>query len=179
MSAVGSSLHMDMQEQALQDMEVRRPKMDPREKEQREMEIRQLNFETFEKTEKGRAPKHELGQEDFLQLMMKQLEYQDPLSPMEDKEFIAQMAQFSSLKEITAMNQSITTLSNTLTQDFAQIASMISNTEAASSLGKTVELHDGYRTVQGVVHSVTRGGDPQIMVDGFYYDWGQVTEVYE
>jgi len=163
MSAVEMNLRMDAQEKALRDMEVR-----------------QFNFETFEKDkENGRVPKQSLGKDDFLQLLLKQLAYQDPLSPMEDKEFIAQMAQFSSLEQITAMSQSLTTLSSTLTQDFARIAEMISGSEAASSLGKTVEIFDGSRTVQGVVHSVTRGGDPQIMVDGFYYNWSQVTEVFE
>jgi flagellar basal-body rod modification protein FlgD len=154
-------------------------RMDAQEKQLWDMEVKKLNQELFQNTEKGRAPKQELGQEDFLQLMMKQLSHQDPLSPMEDKEFIAQMAQFSSLKEINAMSQNISTLSKTLTQDFARIAEMISSSDAASSLGKTVEIFDGNRTVQGVVHSVTRGGDPQIMVNGFYYDWSQVTEVYE
>ena len=156
-------------------------RMDPHEKALLDMEVNQINFETFEKDkENGRIPKQALGKEDFLQLLLKQLSYQDPLSPMEDKQFIAQMAQFSSLEQMTAMSQSFNQLSSSLSRDFAWIAQMISGNDAASSLGKTVELAIGDgKTVQGVVRSVTRGGDPQIMVDGFYYNWSQVTEVFE
>ena len=156
-------------------------RMDPREKALLDMEVNQLNFEAFVKDkENGRVPKQTLGKEDFLQLLLKQLAYQDPLSPMEDKEFIAQMAQFSSLEQITAMSQSFTSLSNTLTRDFSRIADLISGSDAASALGKNVEVVIGEgKTMQGVVRSVTRGGDPQVMIDGYYYNWSQVIEVFE
>ena len=156
-------------------------RMDPREKAQLDMDVGRFNFETFEMDkENGRIPRQALGKEDFLQLLMKQLAYQDPLSPMEDKEFIAQMAQFSSLEQMTAMSQSFTKLSTSLSSDFARIAELISGANASSALGKTVEVVTGEgKTVQGVVRSVTRGGDPHIMVDGFYYDWSQVIEVFE
>ena len=154
---------------------------DPHEKALLDMEVNRINNENFVlNKENGRIPKQELGKDDFLQLLLKQLAYQDPLSPMENTEFIAQMAQFSSLEQITAMSQSFANLSSSLSRDFARIADMISGTEAASSLGKTVELAIGDdNTMQGVVQSVTKGGNPQVMVNGYYYNWSQVTEVFE
>ena len=155
-------------------------RMDPQEKALLDMEVSRLNSETFERTENGRVPRQELGKDDFLQLLLTQLSYQDPLSPMENTEFIAQMAQFSTLEQMTSMSQSFGRLSATLSSDFARIAEMISGSLAASALGKTVEVDIGNgQTVQGVVESVTRGNDPRVSVNGLRYSWNQVTEVFD
>lgn len=46
----------------------------------------------------------ELGRDEFLRILITQLKNQDPLTPVEDKDFIAQMAQFSSLEQLQSMN---------------------------------------------------------------------------
>jgi len=51
-----------------------------------------------------------LGKEDFLTLLVTQLENQDPLQPMQDQEFIAQLAQFSSLEQLRNLGTSIASL---------------------------------------------------------------------
>ena len=51
-----------------------------------------------------------LGQSDFLKLLVTQLKHQDPLSPLKDRDFIAQMAQFSSLEQMTKVNKHLTSL---------------------------------------------------------------------
>ncbi|MDR1615725.1 MAG: hypothetical protein LBR98_01700 [Syntrophomonadaceae bacterium] len=53
----------------------------------------------------------ELGQEDFLKLLVTQLQNQDPLNPQSDREFIAQMASFSSLEQMKNLNASFNELS--------------------------------------------------------------------
>ncbi|NMB32960.1 MAG: flagellar biosynthesis protein FlgD [Clostridium sp.] len=70
---------------------------------------RQKNIEEIIKdTENtlGKREVGELGKDEFLNLLVTQLRYQDPLNPVEDKEFIAQMAQFSALEQMQNLNAS-------------------------------------------------------------------------
>lgn len=77
-----------------------------------------------------------LGKEDFLHLLTVQLRYQDPMNPMENTDFIAQMAQFSSLEQLQNMNQS---LEKGLGSE-AQLQDAFRNSMATSLVGRTVEI---------------------------------------
>lgn len=63
-----------------------------------------------------RATKSELGQQDFLKLMTAQLQNQDPFAPMENGDFVAQMAQFSTVSGIEQMNRGLTGLADQMRQ---------------------------------------------------------------
>jgi len=75
---------------------------------------------------KERTPNPELGKDEFIKILMTQLQNQDPLNPMEDKEFISQMATFSSLEQMMHMASSIDALvQNQLVSPVIQYSHMI------------------------------------------------------
>jgi len=119
------------------------------------------------RSEIQRMPQQTMGRDEFLKLLLTQLANQDPTAPIEDKEFIAQMAQFSSLEQMTNM-----------AADFARLARMMQSTEASSALGRPVEIFDNDKIVNGYIQAVSREDNPRVLVDGFYYNWDQVTRVY-
>ena len=75
-----------------------------------------------------------LGEADFLMLLITELANQDPLDPMDDREFIAQMAQLNTLSETTQLNENIRTM------QMLQAASLVGRTvEAVGPNGEEVE----------------------------------------
>ena len=145
-------------------MELSRPVLSSHETSQIDRFVRDFNLAL----NPTRQPTQNLGKDDFLKILITQLSYQDPTAPMQDKEFIAQMAQFSTLEQMTGM-----------ARDFAKLTAIISGSEASSSLGKSVEVIEGDRVIQGMVQAVTRGDIPQVMVNGSYYNWDQVSKVFK
>ena len=113
-----------------------------------------------------REYKASLDKDDFLKILITQLSHQDPTAPMEDKEFIAQMAQFSSLEQMTNM-----------TRQFAQLSGLLQSGQAVSLLGRSVEIFDGDRIIAGVVEEIKGREFPQLLVNGQYYDFKKVETI--
>ncbi len=76
------------------------------------------------------ASKNVLGKDDFLKMMIAQLKHQDPLNPMDGTAFTAQLAQFSSLEQLTNINSQLTS--------FTQQQQALANTQAVNLIGKQV-----------------------------------------
>lgn len=67
------------------------------------------NYSTSNVKTAASTSKKELGKEQFLSILVSQLKNQDPLSPMDNAQFVAQMAQFSSLEQLMTINQKLDT----------------------------------------------------------------------
>ena len=84
----------------------------------------------------GNADNSVMGKDDFLKLMITQLKYQDPLSPLENEEFAAQLAQFSSLEQLSNLNENVL---QSLDANYI-LTQSINNTMSAGLISKEVKL---------------------------------------
>lgn len=112
--------------------------------------------------------KSKLGKDDFLRILTTQLSHQDPSSPLQDKDFIAQMATFSSLEQMTNLNTAFDKFSNRQMSQYA------------SSIGKEVSwTPEGSTTpVTGVVNGVSiQDGNYFYIVGTDKVPMEQVTEI--
>ncbi|MFY4773890.1 flagellar hook assembly protein FlgD [Metabacillus sp. RGM 3146] len=117
-----------------------------------------LYISNLQKTQ--RQPTDILGKDDFLKILMVQLQNQDPLNPMQDKDYIAQMATFSSLEQMTNMNS---TMQQLVTAETSDVLLKYNNL-----LGKDVnytysETNDNgvseNKEASSIVKSITRKGN--------------------
>ncbi|AYC29245.1 flagellar hook assembly protein FlgD [Paenisporosarcina cavernae] len=88
-----------------------------------------------------------LGKDEFLKILMAQLQNQDPTNPMKDNEFIAQMAQFSSLEQMTNMTKAF--------ESFADGQQQMQLIQYNSFVGKEVTWHE-------LTEEVTEDGKPVV-----------------
>ncbi|RKI44242.1 hypothetical protein D7V86_03695 [bacterium D16-51] len=120
-----------------------------------------------EKEKAERKVGSELGKEDFLLLLVTQMQYQDPLDPADNTDFVAQLAQFSALEQMSNLNQTV------------------SNNSAYALIGQEVLVRITSSTgdvqeVQGSVQKVTlKNGEAYVTIEGKEYSYEDVVQVID
>lgn len=97
----------------------------------------------------------QLSQEDFMRILLAQLQFQDPLKPMDNQEFVAQLAQFSALE-----------INRQQSEKVDQLLSMQSVTQSVGIIGKNIDVTTAQgSSVSGKVDAVSfRTGEPRLTV---------------
>jgi flagellar basal-body rod modification protein FlgD len=130
-----------------------------------------INYSDYVESQKNKGQGSSVLDKDaFLKLLMVQLQNQDPLNPMEDREFIAQMAQFSSLEQMTNMNVNLQKFMESQMNNFASHSDLIGKQiEWTTSTGNTRE---------GIVTSVVfKEGDVQVVVGDTNVNTKNITKI--
>jgi len=117
-----------------------------------------------------KAGERTLGADDFMKILMTQLTAQDPMNPMKDTEFIAQMANFSSLEQMRGLSKSFTAYSTSQQMATAPLylGCDVTVKDPSSPTGET----------KGVVESVTvKDGKPALVIGGKTYDPNLISNI--
>ncbi len=106
------------------------------------------------------ATQKTLGQDDFLKLFVTQMKYQNPLNPMDSTEFTAQLAQFSSLEQLTNISSQL--------KDLTVYQNSLNNTLTTSFIGRKVKFTgDGQTAAEGTVTGISfENNDTNLIIDG-------------
>ena len=123
-----------------------------------------------------RATNNILGKDDFLKLLMTQLKYQDPMEPADNKEFIAQMAQFTSLEQMGNISAGFANLNRVQLGLLQETAT----SKAIGLIGRSVEVTnpDTGEVVSGVVSGMrVVNGLPRVIIGTGEFDVDTVTKV--
>ena len=95
-----------------------------------------------------------IGIQDFLKILTAQLNNQDPLKPVDNQEFVAQIAQFATLEQSRQLNVKID-----------ELLSVQSSTQSVGLLGKTVDINQNGRIVSGRVTALSlASGQPLLTI---------------
>lgn len=118
-------------------------------------DVKGITADYYLPTTEKKTGNSNLGKDDFLKILITQLQNQDPTSPMDDKEFIAQMAQFSSLEQMS----NIATGMNNLTA-ITQQSQLI---QFNSFVGKTVTWHEASKELDEAGKPIVNTGTEKVV----------------
>lgn len=100
------------------------------------MDVNSINSLTsLANSQRNSGNKNELGQQEFLQLLVAQMRNQDPINPMDGAEFASQLAQFNSVEQLISVNNGLGNLQNSQ----QMMSASLTNSMAASLTGKHVK----------------------------------------
>lgn len=113
-----------------------------------------------------------LGKDAFLRLLTTQLRYQDPFKPVDDQDFIAQMAQFAALEQMQNLSRQMELF---VEQERASNRMAI----ATSLLGRQVDVQGASGMYTGTVEAIrVVDGVPRLVVGNVLFDVSDVVKVY-
>lgn len=96
-----------------------------------------------------------MGLQDFMKILLTQLTYQDPLKPMDNKEFMAQMAQFTALEQSQRLNDRV-----------QQLIENQAALQSVSLIGRSVEISTGTGKTTGTVSALSfQGAGPLLTLN--------------
>lgn len=114
----------------------------------------------------GKSSTESMGKDQFLELLITQMQNQDPLDPVDNKEMLAQLAQFSALEQMQNLNAKFETFQDNTT---SAIASLM--------IGKTAFA--GENNSGRVTHVVMQDGEIMVNLDGRNYPLSDITNILE
>ncbi len=150
------------------------------------MEVNSVRTETVpwlkEQTENKTTavPKDILGKDDFLKLLITELKYQDPLEPMKDKEFISQMATFSSLEQMQNLNTGFQKLATNITDNLIPTLLMQQSSYLIGHQVKYLEEagNEQGQILEGIVSSVVfKNGTPYCVINNNEIALNNLTQI--
>ena len=129
-------------------------------------------------TDQINNPSSEMGKLDFLEMLITKLKYQDPTNPVKDESFVADMAQFSSLEQMTNLNSTFEKSISSLNTNIISLMLMQNTSQAAALIGKNVVVNAEAGQISGNVSSIKFvDGQPMLVVNGVQYKLSDVSEI--
>lgn len=114
------------------------------------------NYDAYASSQPKTTVSQEMGRDAFLQLLVTQLRYQDPLEPQDNSEFVAEMAQFSSLEQM-----------GNVADKLAEINDLVSNIDTSVLVGQLSGMIGKQVDWMETTNYADEEGNPQVKTDSF------------
>ena len=143
------------------------------------------NQSAYNKLTNNSAVSNQNDKDMFLSLMLTQLKHQDPSEPMENTEWLSQLANYSSLEQMTQVNSNLEDMSQYLSALTNDLSTNFSITQTLSLIGKEVDIsfenenNETIRTTGKVTEASVYEGNGVVKVNGEYYSISSIQSIRE